>query len=397
MNDIVFFLGVRALSKSGKIYIDKANKKRIELILSPFNNITIYLIKSYSLEEKELEELNSDWKVFFIENESKKRGSGTKLVYFFKMLYNLIKNSFEVARIVSKSINVGVIFLIEPANILAFFWALVLRKNMVGVVNGMPHRVYEIKSKTEKNLIKKYLNIFLMITVKKTFFKFVDKSNPLLVTGNKLKSIINKGIVFQTAMFDERDIYQRDDTCEKETIWWIYSGVLGYGKGTDVLLDAFLEVSKRETQKTHKLRLVGKVAPDFPLKKIISNGRIDNVIIEGYKSWTELKQLLRSSDIYIFPSLHEGLPKAPLEALSQGLPVVATNTGADAYIIDRYNGLLIPHSDRLAIVEKVSEIVNNKELRKNLIINAIKTAEENSYKKSIDNLMNKYSSFLPIK
>jgi glycosyltransferase involved in cell wall biosynthesis len=69
---------------------------------------------------------------------------------------------------------------------------------------------------------------------------------------------------------------------------------------------------------------------------------------------TDTINLLRDSDVFVLPSLAEGFSLSIIEALSAGLPVVATRVGgADEVIDDGRNGFLVPPSDADALSQTV--------------------------------------------
>jgi glycosyltransferase involved in cell wall biosynthesis len=70
--------------------------------------------------------------------------------------------------------------------------------------------------------------------------------------------------------------------------------------------------------------------------------------------------IFQSLDLYVLPSLSEGIPLAMLEAMSTGVPVVATSVGGIPEVIqDKVNGLLVPLQDPVALAEGILETLNN--------------------------------------
>jgi glycosyltransferase involved in cell wall biosynthesis len=69
---------------------------------------------------------------------------------------------------------------------------------------------------------------------------------------------------------------------------------------------------------------------------------------------------LRQMDVFVLPSLYEGLPNALLEAMSVGIPVVATRVGGvDEVVQDQETGLLIPPGNSEAIAEAVRFVLTH--------------------------------------
>lgn len=101
----------------------------------------------------------------------------------------------------------------------------------------------------------------------------------------------------------------------------------------------------------------------------------NRVIFTGYAA--NVTYYLNAIDILVLPSLWEGLPNAILQAMSVGVPVVASNVGGCPEIIrDLYNGILFPPNDEENFVESVGMLIEDSELRTEFAANARKTVEE---------------------
>ena len=75
----------------------------------------------------------------------------------------------------------------------------------------------------------------------------------------------------------------------------------------------------------------------------------------------------RLSDVYIFPSEHEGLPTSLLEAMSSGLATVCSNIGGNNDLIfDDVTGYRVPVKDVNAYVEKISKLFDDINLREKM-------------------------------
>jgi glycosyltransferase involved in cell wall biosynthesis len=73
---------------------------------------------------------------------------------------------------------------------------------------------------------------------------------------------------------------------------------------------------------------------------------------------------LASFDVFVFPSLSEGLGSSLLDAMSFGLPVIASNVGGISEIVDDgINGILIPPNDPDSLVNALHRIAGDAQLR----------------------------------
>ena len=79
---------------------------------------------------------------------------------------------------------------------------------------------------------------------------------------------------------------------------------------------------------------------------------------------TDVADILKSLDVFVLPSLNEGISNTILEAMAAGLPVVATAVGGTPELIQSgNNGLLVPARDYSAFSEAVSCYLSSSELR----------------------------------
>lgn len=91
-------------------------------------------------------------------------------------------------------------------------------------------------------------------------------------------------------------------------------------------------------------------------------GLQDNVILAGYRS--DIPDVLNAADIFVFPSFHEGMPVSALEAISCGLPIIASEIRGNVDIIqDGDNGYLFAPSDVDTLTQKIALLMDDEELR----------------------------------
>jgi glycosyltransferase involved in cell wall biosynthesis len=109
-------------------------------------------------------------------------------------------------------------------------------------------------------------------------------------------------------------------------------------------------------------------------------GLEDRIEFTGEYDHKHLLELQQSSDIFLFPSLNEGMSNSMLEAMASGLPVVMTPTGgAQEVICDGDNGFLIRFRDSDDIAEKLTVLLSDPKLRSVMGESARATAETLSW------------------
>ena len=94
-------------------------------------------------------------------------------------------------------------------------------------------------------------------------------------------------------------------------------------------------------------------------------GVSDNVILAGARG--DVSQLYAAMDVYVQPSLWEGLSYALLDAMGQGVPAVATDIPGNSDVVrDGVTGLLIPPRDTAALAAAILSLLGDAELREKL-------------------------------
>lgn len=132
-------------------------------------------------------------------------------------------------------------------------------------------------------------------------------------------------------------------------------------KGIEYFLEAVVEVSRRFPD----IRFV--IAGDGEHRGELEAyaAKLDvaqKVLFTGFR--TDLPHLLAETDLSVLPSLSEGLSNSILEAMSAGVPVVATNVGGNPEIVeDGVTGLLVPTRDSAALAKAMIRMFDEPGLR----------------------------------
>lgn len=190
--------------------------------------------------------------------------------------------------------------------------------------------------------------------------------------------------------------YRDSSTSAGEKLIWV--GRMSTEKGLKYLLDAMPQLLK--VYPDVKLSLVG----DGPLRPEVERtirklGIAKSVILTGMVSHEQVPVYLRSSAIFVMPSLSEGLPLVMLEAMSIGLPVVATWVGGvpDVVIGEGANqtGLMVPPEDADALASALIELLDDPALAKKLGMNGRSVVETDyTWQKVAQETISVYNSLL---
>jgi len=91
----------------------------------------------------------------------------------------------------------------------------------------------------------------------------------------------------------------------------------------------------------------------------------------------EAVKYLKAFDIFVLPSLKEGLPYTIIEAMAAEIPIIATEVGGIPEMIkDQSTGLLVKPKNSLRLAEKISYLINNPETAKQMGGKARQKAEK---------------------
>ncbi len=152
-----------------------------------------------------------------------------------------------------------------------------------------------------------------------------------------------------------------------------YVGRIRPVKGVSVLVDAWSRVASAANA---RLTIAGDGWEREALtKKAREAGLADSIEFLG--EVTDVPAVLAKTDIYVQPSLQEGLPNAVLEAMAMGLPIVATRvSGNEDVVVHEENGLLVPASDPEALAAALRRLAADPSLAARMGQRSREMAEE---------------------
>jgi len=132
-------------------------------------------------------------------------------------------------------------------------------------------------------------------------------------------------------------------------------------KGFRMLFEAFATVRERIPGARLLIAGVDAYEPD-PELLARELGILDAITLLGRRS--DMPDVLRAFDVFVLPSESEGMSNAILEAMAMELPVVATDVGGAAVVIDEERtGFLVDYPDSATLAERLCRLLPDPELR----------------------------------
>jgi glycosyltransferase involved in cell wall biosynthesis len=139
----------------------------------------------------------------------------------------------------------------------------------------------------------------------------------------------------------------------------LFAGRLVRVKALDVLLKAWCSVVHACPEKKLSLLFAG----EGPLKhELMQQAERLNISesVNFLGMVQDMPALFAQADIYVQPSLQEGLPNAVIEAMASGLPIVATKvSGNEDLVTHNSNGILVEPGNANLLAEALLELIND--------------------------------------
>jgi len=269
--------------------------------------------------------------------------------YFRKLILKKMNREFDL----SNSKNV----LIHAHSIFdAGFWAYALHAKFGSPYIITEHSLFILKDVSRQKI--------------ETINNIIQSARKFLVVSHdKARQILNYGINFQ---FDVIGNYVNENIFyptknNNDSIFRIITiGAYTFIKDTQTIFEMLKLVDKETYLKQIEFIYAGFDGWGGNNLKIIE-GKIKKLGIKRISiklistaTRTEIAELLRSSDLFVFSSISEGMPVSVMEALATGLPVCTTQCGGVDELIRDFNGKIIPLRDHHAMFEFVDSYIRGK-------------------------------------
>lgn len=168
-------------------------------------------------------------------------------------------------------------------------------------------------------------------------------------------------------------------------------------KGIRFLIQAFKIFEARYAQA--RLFIVGDGDEKVSLEQLVMGlGLEDKVVFTGAIPHEKVLEYLQKSNVYVLPSMNEGMSNTMLEALASGLPLIATETGGTRELISEgTNGFIVKMKDPDDISEKLEKLILDKNLENSMGIESRKMAENMSWENIAKEYIHLYSETINLR
>jgi len=263
---------------------------------------------------------------------------------------------------------------IGPIGMPSILIARFFKKPIAAYIHSLEWELFS-KSLSPKNPFRKLIYSFTKLITRKLY----NKCSLLLVPSLEVAEILNwhsirtkKRVVHlgtDTLKFsppEDKSIAKKKIGINPKHLVIGFTGRIGREKNIVTLYRAFLRVRKLYNNLT--LLIIGKGVKEL---KLMLESKKDIIVVE---SADNIVPYLQAMDIYVMPSLTETSSLSTMEAMSCGIAVVSTPVGyIKGYIKNNYNGLFFNKKNSYELSKKISDLLNNKNLRIKLGENARKT------------------------
>lgn len=193
---------------------------------------------------------------------------------------------------------------------------------------------------------------------------------------NKYSKYSKNSTVSNDCRYSKKDIVKSREIFPHNPPRVMYLGRLSSEKGLPVLFKAIAKINKTMPTELH---IIGTGPLKQELQELSEKLNISDIQWYGYvDSGRPLFDALSNGDIFVLPSLSEGLPSVIAEAMSQGLPIVSTSVGGIPEILENGQaGLLVEPSDVDSLALAIEQALTDFQLREKLISKSIEMAHIN--------------------
>lgn len=222
--------------------------------------------------------------------------------------------------------------------------------------------------------------------------KFHAVSKAIAMEATKYNAELSKIQIIYSFIDPSLLNYKTQTHKHRQKLRVISIGRFHWKKGYEYALDALYEVKKRNIDFEYTIVAQGNI-PESISFQIHQLGLAENVKIINGLSQQEVFQEISKHDLFLLPSIEEGIANVVLESMAIGVPVISTNCGGMSEVItDNQNGFLVEVRDTKHLASKILEFQTLSEERKSIIIENAKDSIRKAHSKEL--FLEQYIKFI---
>lgn len=269
-------------------------------------------------------------------------------------------------------------------------------KNRIARTDAEREGAYRVHG--EKQVLGRANRIVVATLAELTQLRFLYKSN-----GNN-KVVIPPGVDvshFYPIPADEAKVYVG---LKPHARMVLFVGRIEPLKGVDTLIEAMACLQKKESHPVY-LAIIGGDPAASPeemntemarLQRLCESLGLDqSVVFLGVRDQDKLPYYYSAAEVVVMPSHYESFGMVALEAMACGTPVIASEVGGLAYLVrDGETGFTIPDQEPETLCEKISWLLNDRELRDTMSRRAVEYAQDYAWEKIAMQIVEVYEGLL---
>ena len=164
---------------------------------------------------------------------------------------------------------------------------------------------------------------------------------------------------------EQRFFVPREYGDRPEGVRFLWAGTWLDQRGIFYLRDAMQRLASRVPRMT--LTIAGPGTSPEQIERFFGNELAGTILVRPVVPSDQMPELYLEHDVFIFPSLMEGLPTVIMEAMASGMPVITSETcGMPDVVENEFNGLLVPPADAVALENAILRLYSSADLRRKL-------------------------------
>ena len=243
----------------------------------------------------------------------------------------------------------------KPDVIHAHFYSIAAIASVLKKKFDVPFVVTEHSSKLNKNILE-----ISKIDIKLAKKAYQNADKVIAVSNALAQNLHNNFGVNAEVIHNIVDVsnFQYVKREKRDNFTFVSVGNLIQIKGFDLLIEAFAEAFKDD--KSVSLKIVGDGPERNNLQNIVNQcGANDKITFLGEICREKLRDVYKESDAFVLTSRSETFGVAYIEAMTTGMPVIATACGGPNDFVNEQNGYLIPVDDKNALIDALKKMRDN--------------------------------------